>query len=48
MIYKLYDSCGEPLPQRFFTKESAYNYKCLMGRSDWKIKELTHKTPKQQ
>lgn len=48
MIYKLYDSCGEPLPWRFSSWSTAYNYKHLMGRSDWKIKELTYKTPKQQ
>ena len=37
-MFRLYDTCGEPLPWRFLTWSDAYNYKMLMGRPDWKIK----------
>lgn len=37
-MYRVYDSHGEPLKWRFSTWNSAHQFRCLMGRPDWKIK----------
>lgn len=41
-MYRLYDTCGYCFYQfgPFKTWEDADNFRCLMGRPDWKIKDI--------
>lgn len=39
-MYRVYDSYGEPLKWRFSSWNSAHQFRCLMGRPDWKIVEV--------
>lgn len=40
-MYRLLDTNGKIIARRFFaTWLQAHNYRCLMGRLDWTIKEF--------
>ena len=39
-MFKVLDSYGEPLIQRFSSYHEAYCFLCIMNRFDWKIKEV--------
>ena len=41
MIYRLLDTQGKPLRQRFSSWLDADHYRHMMGRPDWKISELS-------
>lgn len=39
-MWRVYDTCGYPLRQRFNSWNAAYCFLCMMNRLDWTIKKV--------